>query len=138
MPAWLSFDTATRTLKGTPTKDAFGTYQLKVIATDQKLAKEWMTFSLNVSFPTALTNVDASESFKVFPNPVRDVLNLMLPGKIGKTLVQVLDVHGKIIQQTYLNGGDSQTLFLGDLNPGMYFITSSDGKTRYVSKIIKE
>jgi len=138
MPAWLSFDSATRTLRGSPTKDAFGTYQLKVTATDQKLAKEWMIFSLNVSFPTAVINIEDSESFIVFPNPVRDVLNLKLPDKIGKALVQVLDVHGKMIQQTYLNEGEPQTLFLGNLNPGVYFVTSSDGKSRYVSKIIKE
>jgi hypothetical protein len=138
MPSWLLFDAATCTLKGNPPKDAWGTYQLKVTATDQKLSKEWMIFSLNVSFPTIAINIEDSDSFKVFPNPVHNILNLKLPGSVGKNLVQILDLQGNIIQETSFSEGDAQSLFLGNLIPGAYFISSSNGKTRYVNKIIKE
>jgi len=138
MPSWLLFDTATCTLKGNPPKDALGTYQLKVTATDQKLSKEWMIFSLNVTFPTIAINIEDSDRFKVFPNPVHDILNLKLPGSVEKNLIQISDLNGKVIKEASFSEGDPQTLFLGNLIPGTYFISSSNGKIRYVNTIIKD
>jgi uncharacterized delta-60 repeat protein len=48
LPAWLSFDAATRTFSGTPTKGDLGALEVKVTATDSAQAAVSDTFTLTV------------------------------------------------------------------------------------------
>ncbi len=49
LPAWLSFDTATRTFSGTPDNGGVGTYDLRITATDAAGASAADTFILTVN-----------------------------------------------------------------------------------------
>lgn len=61
LPAWLKFDTATRTFNGKPGADAPGTIDIAVTATDKAGAKTTGTFKLNVRHvnhaPVAVGNI---------------------------------------------------------------------------------
>ncbi|NLF30777.1 MAG: tandem-95 repeat protein, partial [Planctomycetes bacterium] len=49
LPAWLSFDPATRTFSGTPTNDDVAVLSVKVTATDTSTQSVWTTFDLTVA-----------------------------------------------------------------------------------------
>lgn len=56
-PAWASFDTATGTLRGTPTSAHLGTYSgIRIFVTDGVLTRSLPTFSITVGGATATTN----------------------------------------------------------------------------------
>jgi hypothetical protein len=137
--SWLSFDAATRTLKGTPPALSTGIHQIKLTASDQELAKEWMVFNLNVSFPTAIDQIDNSESFSVYPNPVSDFVKLNFPENLrsAKLNLRVTDVKGKVFKSGETIEEGSKSLYLGDLPAGVYFVIVQNEKSIFTRKIIK-
>lgn len=137
LPSWLSFDPATKTLKGNPSKVVIGTYSLKLTATDQKLLKEAMVFNLQVTFPTAAPGLNDAE-FSVWPNPVVDVGNLSLPENFHPTKLQVADAKGTILRNIEIKENSSGSIYLGDLPQGVYFLSLQNDKSRLVRKIIKQ
>jgi PKD repeat protein len=87
LPSWLSFDSATRTFSGTPLNA--GMFEIKVIATDQSLARISDTFSLNVNsvgdtpilanpINDQVTNEDALYAFTFDLNTFDDVDSVAL------------------------------------------------------------
>lgn len=139
VPTWLSFDAATKTLKGTPPSTSAGMYQIKLTASDQKLAKEWMVFNLNVSFPTTIDQIDPAESFSVYPNPVTNFANLNFPETLRNTRfnLRVTDVKGKVFKSIETIDESPKSLYLGDLPSGIYFVIVQNEKSFFTRKIIK-
>lgn len=74
--------------------------------------------------------ITADEQIKVYPNPVRSILNIEAPENIVE--VQVIDLVGRTMMQRPA-GSRQMTLELGDLHTGIYFI-----RVRTASAIITE
>ena len=73
------------------------------------------------------------ENFKVYPNPVKDILNIKNDKPIQKA--EIFDAGGRLIQSETLIGNQ---INLSQLASGVYFVKmQSDGKTGVV-KITKE
>ncbi|MCI0400833.1 MAG: putative Ig domain-containing protein [Gammaproteobacteria bacterium] len=65
LPAWLSFDTATATFTGTPTRDDLGSLSIKVSATDTSLASAADEFTLTVDKnPAVIEGTQRREKIK--------------------------------------------------------------------------
>jgi len=137
LPSWLSFDPTTRILNGNPPKEAFGSYSLKLIAMDQKSVKESMIFTLNVTFPTAAIGLDDS-NFNVFPNPVIDVVSLIVPENFGGGKLEVANAKGAIVRTIKIPEGGCQQLNLSDLSSGIYILSLQNNNARLVKKIVKK
>lgn len=74
-------------------------------------------------------------SFKVFPNPVKDMITLQLPEMKG---IVISDIMGRTVRNINLNGLNSKNVELGALKSGLYFISVKTAKGIYSSKFIKE
>lgn len=87
--------------------------------------KEWLSEKIN---------------FKVYPNPVNDLLNIEIPfTEIGKAIVKIFDIEGKLILTKTVSGQvgiEKYEFNVSNLNSGMYFISVTNDKT-YATKFVK-
>ncbi len=74
----------------------------------------------------------ANEPFMLFPNPAREQAWLHDPSATRPMLVQVMDMCGRIVQQSNLDITTPTPLSIGGLSPGSYIVRSIDraGTTR--------
>jgi lysophospholipase L1-like esterase/dienelactone hydrolase len=77
----------------------------------------------------------------VYPNPARDQVELQLNNKeTGSLQVSLVDQHGKMLKELRLvkqAGLFRQTISLGDISPGVYFIRMQMAGWQKVEKVIK-
>ncbi len=128
LPAWLSFDGATRTFSGTPTNDDIGTYMIMVTATDEDGASVNDIFEIEVlntndapyftSDPILAVNEDEQYSYSVIcndddPNPVLTIT--MQSGPEWLTLTQT-DNFNATLEGTPTNDnvGDNEVVLVVD------------------------
>jgi hypothetical protein len=84
---------------------------------------------------TTGTKVLAGTSFKVFPNPVKDMLTLQFAQMKN---VVITDIMGRTVKNVNLEGINSKNVNLNDLKSGLYFISVETNAGVYSSKFIKE
>jgi hypothetical protein len=78
------------------------------------------------------------ETFKIYPNPSRDLVYISLQSVSDKVNVQILDVQGKMILDANQSLIDANTsIDVSKIQSGIYFMkVSADGKST-VKKWIK-
>ncbi len=92
--------------------------------------------------PVSILNIDGKE-VELFPNPVKDWLNIRLPNgqhvfSGAKLRAEVWDIVGrKISVQNLDNDGLIQRINMSDLPSGVYFLKISDGHKQSNNKFIK-
>jgi len=76
----------------------------------------------------------------LYPNPVRDALNLTFKGGNGQAIVRVMDLTGRVVLSHAYRLGlgiQQESLSVGDLPLGTYMLTlDRDGKREY-SRFVK-
>lgn len=99
--------------------------------------KEERDYSL--ADPVGIEAFAAEDNFKVYPNPVRDVLNLDFGSSLPADIeVQLFGIDGRLIKSTKLATGIHKSqLQLDDLQRGVYLLTFPGNKNRSY-KIVKE
>jgi len=96
-------------------------------------------YTLRVALGTASRNEDWITTGKagVFPNPVKDVLNIRLPQAKGNTSISLFDMYGRRVIQTNTTA-TSTSVQVGKLSAGIYIVKiESEGKEE-TFKIVKE
>jgi len=73
--------------------------------------------------------------FKVFPNPTRNILNLVSSDKAAINPIQVYDEAGRLVYETELKG--SLELRVTDWLSGTYFVYILSGDEKIIYKVIK-
>ena len=134
---------------------AYGTYKLFGDALGK--ANPPLIFSLSANNPsfTDITFEEDSTSFmgflwplsvntltspviKVYPNPVRDYLQVSgLAAIEGEKNIQLTDINGAIIYSEKVNGEDHASIGVKDLVPGMYLLHLSSPAGRQIYRIAK-
>jgi hypothetical protein len=77
-------------------------------------------------------------SLNVYPNPVKEVLNIKVNGMMkGKGTVMLLDLSGKLIERIELSGEKGE-LNLGNLSSGMYLLRYRDNEHTETMRIQKQ
>jgi hypothetical protein len=99
-------------------------------------------YTLRVQLGTASRGTDliASDVQKVsvFPNPVKNVVNVNLTGFTGKSVVSMFDVNGRAVLQRQVSTTNSQ-LDISALPAGVYMMRIRNGeKDVYMTKIVKQ
>ena len=74
--------------------------------------------------------------FRVYPNPVKDELNIVLP-EVGSVLLKVLDVSGRIILESSIEGKELIKVPFSEQQPGIYLISVQTQNDHSVFKVIK-
>lgn len=128
LPAWLSFDPATRTFEGTPTEAI--NINVKVKAVDSANVSVTCTFAISV----IITGIDENKEqlpesinlYQNYPNPFNPTttIKFSLP-KSDQVSLKIYDVLGKEIKNIFsghLNAGDYSFDFDAEnISSGIYF-----------------
>ncbi|WP_181305353.1 carbohydrate-binding protein [Rufibacter sp. XAAS-G3-1] len=96
----------------------------------------------SVSADSSLNGETLEDSWSVYPNPVRDKVQLQIGRPImGELTVDVLNASGKVVRSIILNktaGEILQTVSLQNLANGLYFIRLRANGLEEVKKVIKQ
>ncbi len=80
----------------------------------------------------------SSLSFKLFPNPTSNNLNLSFENKLEKGTLKIISLTGQtVFEQQNINGTDFN-FEVSNLNSGLYLIQISDSQNSFSSKFIKQ
>lgn len=138
LPVWLNFDPEEMKLSGTPPEGGNGVYRLKLTATDKGKLKEWMIFELIVGTYTAIGQAESKNLFSVYPNPVANDVFVTIPQGKKWSKITITNSTGQLIKTAEVSPGSKQIFRMGDVLPGIYFISLFQDKNKQVRKVIKE
>jgi len=79
----------------------------------------------------------SDSEFKVYPNPVSDIMKIEYEALNGDEKIFVIDALGKIIMESKLTS-DNTELDVSFLNPGIYFVKVISGSKISTTKVIKK
>ncbi len=82
-----------------------------------------------------------SSNLLVYPNPIKEQLNIQLPENIGKTAqVEIIDLTGKVVMNQTFNtlGKNEISLNTEQLVNGIYLIKVLSQNQVFITKIVKE
>lgn len=102
-------------------------YRLKMVDLDGRY-----TYSQIVS-----VKFDSKQAITVFPNPVKDIMNIQIADMKGMASVQMTDASGRMVKSLNLYGNGSLVSFaidVSNLPKGIYFIKAND----QVIRILKD
>jgi len=77
--------------------------------------------------------------FEIYPNPVKDILNITLMDRnvLENTIVEISDISGKIVYSNYFNLIDKTIeIDVTDFSGGIYFIKLDTGEKSEVKKVV--
>jgi hypothetical protein len=101
-----------------------------VIKLDQVTVQEDLT--------TWTETISEVERILMYPNPVNDFVNLVIPAHVTVKAVRVYTVNGSLVQlDENMRGENSQELDLSLLESGSYFLSFETDKSTYFQKLIK-
>lgn len=97
----------------------------------------WFTVGiddLNISSSTA--NVSPIENLfdkiSIYPNPAKEHITISYEGDIPFNDIQIIDLHGRTVKNILFN----ETVFVGDISQGIYFMKIKSKTNTVIKKII--
>lgn len=143
LPDWLTFDTSSNTLSGTPPK-AGVSLTIRVTATDTAMASVSDEFTLTVDTgenPITSLEEDIVREVRVYPVPTSSMLFLESeqPGASLQSY-QLTDIQGKVLKQRALsqNGTNSIRIDVSSLVKGIYLLEIQTPEKTYQQRILIE
>lgn len=76
-----------------------------------------------------------AESFSVYPNPVKDVLNIAPKNNIQLETLSLFDAIGRLV---IIKNGEVRDIELSEFSPGVYFLKLQTFNNSFTVKILKE
>ena len=73
------------------------------------------------------------EEFAIFPNPAKDLLNIVLPAGMQNPKLTIFDLSGKAIMSQTLNDTNT-TINVGNLSSGIYFVKVGNSTKKFVKE----
>ncbi len=137
-PTWLSFvgGATSGILSGTPTVADQGTHAIIVKVSDGT-AETMQGFTLTVTAPNAVIDIDNSIINKVFPNPASDRLYFNF-AKSGKVRIEIYDMAGNLQKEASYQSTDAAEIEVNNLSNGLYIYKAFQDDKVGVGKFIKQ
>lgn len=85
---------------------------------------------------TGIPETEQAASMVIYPNPVDDILNILLP-EPNDMIIRVYDLSGRQIMIANAKGSREVRLPVGDLKRGIYLISAETIDKVYTGKIVK-
>lgn len=97
-------------------------------------------FDITVTNNLSVTDVtDQQEgSLEIYPNPVKNYLNISNPKKYEIRKISVYSASGQIVIQEDVKAQDNKGIDVSALDKGVYYIDVETSGTRYTNKFLKE
>lgn len=94
--------------------------------------------TLQYGSTTGITDIAGSNSIFIFPNPVQDEVQIIIPSSAEASRVFIRDLSGKIWLQRNVTGKvNTITMNISQFIPGMYFVTHENREGNQTEKFIK-
>ena len=98
--------------------------------TDKVYKLEW-----NMAFLDVVAN-KVEASFKLYPNPINDQLNISISGNYEVSTVQIFDMSGRLVVEEVLDSKNN-IINTSKLNSGIYLVVLKDGSQVSTEKVVK-
>jgi len=132
LPAWLSFDSDTRTFSGTPS--VVQNYEISVTATDLGGASISDEFILNVNGHISVNKI--SDNIRIYPNPASNILYIENTESINK--IEIINIQGQEISTIQNINKEIIEINISDMSKGIYFLKISSQSSNLLKKLIIE
>jgi hypothetical protein len=99
------------------------------------------TYWYNDEMPNSIAEVNADFSFELFPNPAKNIVNVMTESDFNVKRVEVINVCGvTVLSNNFENYSNAKTVEMNvsDLTEGIYFIRISDNTRSATKRLIIE
>jgi hypothetical protein len=112
-----------------------GPHVLRVYIKQAQFNFNWF----KISFVTGINSINGSKNLEVFPNPVRDLINLKTEGLSGVFTVNIINQQGAIVKQfpLMLGAGSPEQLNISSLPDGFYIVSIENQTEKYHYSIVK-
>jgi len=96
-------------------------------------------YTLKVQLGTATKPVTelVTDAVKIYPNPVIDVLNISIPGKVNNGTIKVVDARGVVITDQKVTN-NLQHINVSKLAKGVYLLKVNNNGTDSILKFVKQ
>ena len=108
-----------------------GTWQADIALDNINLSN---TAANNVNLFTSTTSSNSVQTFQMYPNPAKDILNIKLATD-GISTFRIVDVLGKTVKSGSIS---NQPINISRLKTGIYLIEINDGEEIILEKFIKQ
>jgi hypothetical protein len=90
--------------------------------------------ALVTDITTGIQHLDAGQSAVVYPNPAKDLLNVLVS---EKSVLQLMDMSGKqVLAETMANANEQQTIDIQSVANGVYILKISNDKFVTFKKLV--
>ncbi len=91
--------------------------------------------------PSVITNISERSldlKFGLYPNPGKDILNIVFNQNMSETKIIITDLLGRTAKTFTINEGSQAQLNVNDLQSGMYLISIQQRGKRFTEKWVKQ
>jgi len=118
-------------------------YEFGIITVCQSDTSSFKVLNFRTDCTSSSNDLDDEITWKVYPNPFADRINVMLTSRsTGEGRLRLTDAKGTIVVEQKLNLTAGDHYFNLDANaniaPGMYILTLTDGKKVKSTKLVKQ
>lgn len=133
LPTWITFNSETAVLSGTPQAVDQG-FNHVILEVNDGLLKDTIEFDINVLSGSQLELTEQVD-FKIYPNPCDDKVTIEFNSEKCRSIF-LSDMSGKVLISME-SCSNSEELFLNKLQPSVYFLTVVDGDIIERKSLIK-
>lgn len=136
LPSWLTFNSTTHVLSGTPEMADMGNNNVILAVYDGQETTQ-QSFTIEVSGPSAID--DRTEAFAtVYPVPSSDYVIFEFPVKLGNATLEIFNANGSLVKRLDISGIASYKLDVSGMNPNQYlYRITADDKLQNGAIIVK-
>ncbi|MBQ1883691.1 MAG: T9SS type A sorting domain-containing protein, partial [Bacteroidales bacterium] len=85
-------------------------------------------------------DIAAKVEAKIYPNPAKNSINILLPLNLGRCTISLHSVSGKIVKtfKSEISAGNPVSVDLTSIKSGIYIINITSASTTFSQKIVVE
>lgn len=120
---------------------ANGLYKIKIVATDQKPQSVMESVSFEIKKTTGIEDSQLTEGIKIYPNPVKDYLNIEYKFETPHLIYRELyNIEGVLLfnDKTEIGGEETDHINMSEYPGGTYILKQRLGKNTRITKMVKE
>jgi len=98
------------------------------------------TASIDILLPVDINGASSTSPFRIIPNPNNGAFKIQYEGVEGRSCVlELRDVTGRLVStEQFKDWSDPQSIQVGHLTQGTYFVDLISGSERHIGKLILE
>ena len=94
---------------------------------------------LKYGVTTGLKQLEDENKFLIYPNPVSNLITINTSFSIGnEAVIKITNLLGEVLKVENGNFGNEQSLNIKDIPSGIYFISVTTEKDKWIGKFVKE